>query len=196
MWSQSVSKCAIFPSKNKAEALLSTCLIYRHFKSWLKSFFRSNKIFAWKITSCQWNYYAIFFPTLEENQIVIEMNRNSQLHNKSNQQNRPLIFLFATTPKKPKKKILAYLFFLLFAPTLIPEAFQIKTVCSKKNHYQSLKKRKSWVSMIKITKYFLLISHTLERNKPSHSNQFYCKKNLLLHWEENQNPSIFAMNCY
>ena len=30
--------------------------------------------------------------------------------------------------------------------------------------------------MIKITKYFLLISHTLERNKPSHSNQFYCKK--------------------
>ena len=25
--------------------------------------------------------------------------------------------------------------------------------------------------------YFLLISHTLERNKPSHSNQFYCKKN-------------------
>ena len=24
--------------------------------------------------------------------------------------------------------------------------------------------------------YFLLISHTLERNKPSHSNQFYCKK--------------------
>lgn len=31
--------------------------------------------------------------------------------------------------------------------------------------------------MIKITKYFLLISHTLERNKPSHSNQFYCKKN-------------------
>lgn len=72
---------------------------------------------------------------------------------------------------------MAYLFFLLFAPTLIPEAFQIKTVCSKKNHYQSLKKRKSWVSMIKITKYFLLISHTLERNnKPSHSNQFYCKK--------------------
>ena len=86
-------------------------------------------------------------------------------------------FLFATTPKKPKKD-LGLPFFLLFAPTLIPEAFQIKTVCSKKNHYQSLKKRKSWVSMIKITKYFLLISHTLERNnKPSHSNQFYCKKN-------------------
>ena len=73
---------------------------------------------------------------------MIEMNRNSQLHNKSNQQNRPLIFLFATTPKKPKKD-LGLPFFLLFAPTLIPEAFQIKTVCSKKNHYQSLKKRKS-----------------------------------------------------
>jgi len=88
-------------------------------------------------------------------------------------------FNFFCLPQHLKnlKKILAYLFFLLFAPTLIPEAFQIKTVCSKKNHYQSLKKRKSWVSMIKITKYFLLISHTLERNnKPSHSNQFYCKK--------------------
>ena len=114
MWSQSVSKCAIFPSKNKAEALLSTCLIYRHFKSWLKSFFRSNKIFAWKITSCQWNYYAIFFPTLEENQIVIEMNRNSQLHNKSNQQNRPLIFFCLPQHLKNLKKDLGLPFFLTF----------------------------------------------------------------------------------
>ena len=90
-----------------------------------------------------------------------------------NQQNRPLIFfLFATTPQNLKKKILAYLFFLLFAPTLIPEAFQIKTVCSKKIITKVLKKLS-----VNDQNYFLLISHTLERNKPSHSNQFYCKKN-------------------
>ena len=89
-----------------------------------------------------------------------------------NQQNRPLIFfLFATTPQNLKKKILAYLFFLLFAPTLIPEAFQIKTVCSKKIITKVLKKLS-----VNDQNYFLLISHTLERNKPSHSNQFYCKK--------------------
>ena len=66
---------------------------------------------------------------------------------------------------------MAYLFFLLFAPTLIPEAFQIKTVCSKKIITKVLKKLS-----VNDQNYFLLISHTLERNKPSHSNQFYCKK--------------------
>jgi len=158
--------------QNKAEALLlSTCLIYRHFKSWLKSFFRSKYLHE-NITSCQWNYYAIFFPTLEENQIVIEMNRNSQLHNKKSTESTFNFFFVCHNTTEPKKKILAYLFFLLFAPTLIPEAFQIKTVCSKKIITKVLKKLS-----VNDQNYFLLISHTLERNKPSHSNQFYCKKN-------------------
>ena len=190
MWSQSVSKCAIFPSKQSR----SPPTIYLSNLQALQVMVKiilPVKIFAWKITSCQWNYYAIFFPTLEENQIVIEMNRNSQLHNKKSTESTFNFFLFATTPQNLKKKILAYLFFLLFAPTLIPEAFQIKTVCSKKIITKVLKKLS-----VNDQNYFLLISHTLERNKPSHSNQFYCKKKLLLHWEENQNPSIFAMNCY
>lgn len=139
MWSQSVSKCAIFPSKQSR----SPPTIYLSNLQALQVMVKiilPVKIFAWKITSCQWNYYAIFFPTLEENQIVIEMNRNSQLHNKKSTESTFNFFLFATTPQNLKKKILAYLFFLLFAPTLIPEAFQIKTVCSKKIITKVLKK--------------------------------------------------------
>jgi len=177
--------------QNKAEALLlSTCLIYRHFKSWLKSFFRSKYLHE-NITSCQWNYYAIFFPTLEENQIVIEMNRNSQLHNKKSTESTFNFFLFATTPQNLKKRSWLTFFFLTFCAHPNSWSFSNKTVCSKKIITKVLKKLS-----VNDQNYFLLISHTLERNKPSHSNQFYCKKKLLLHWEENQNPSIFAMNCY
>ena len=70
---------------------------------------------------------------------MIEMNRNSQLHNKKSTESTFNFFVCHNTTE-PKKKILAYLFFLLFAPTLIPEAFQIKTVCSKKIITKVLKK--------------------------------------------------------
>ena len=90
------------------------CLIYRHFKSWLKSFFRSKYLHE-NITSCQWNYYAIFFPTLEENQIVIEMNRNSQNYKNKipTKTTTESTFKIATTPQKTFER--SWLFFLLFA---------------------------------------------------------------------------------
>ena len=105
---------------------------------------------------------------------MIEMNRNSQLHNKKSTESTFNFFVCHNTTEP--KKDLGLPFFLLFAPTLIPEAFQIKTVCSKKIITKVLKKLS-----VNDQNYFLLISHTLERNKPSHSNQFYCKKKLLLH---------------
>ena len=112
MWSQSVSKCAIFPSKQSR----SPPTIYLSNLQALQVMVKiilPVKIFAWKITSCQWNYYAIFFPTLEENQIVIEMNRNSQLHNKKSTESTFNFYLFATTPQKTFER--SWLFFLLFA---------------------------------------------------------------------------------
>jgi len=61
------------------------------------------------------------------------MNRNSQLHNKKSTESTFNFFFVCHNTTEPKKKDLGLPFFLLFAPTLIPEAFQIKTVCSKKS---------------------------------------------------------------
>ena len=114
MWSQSVSKCAIFPSKQSR----SPPTIYLSNLQALQVMVKiilPVKIFAWKITSCQWNYYAIFFPTLEENQIVIEMNRNSQNYKNKipTKTTTESTFKIATTPQKTFER--SWLFFLLFA---------------------------------------------------------------------------------
>jgi len=118
VWSQSVSKCAIFPSKQSR----SPPTIYLSNLQALQVMVKiilPVKIFAWKITSCQWNYYAIFFPTLEENQIVIEMNRNSQnyknkIPNKKSTESTFNFFFVCHNTTEPKKKDLGLPFFLTF----------------------------------------------------------------------------------
>ena len=80
---------------------------------------------------CHFLSYLRGEPNCDRNEPKFSELQKSQ---QKQQQNRPL--KLPQHHRKPSKDLG---FFSYFLPTLIPEAFQIKTVCSK-NHYQSLKK--------------------------------------------------------